>query len=117
MTDVFRHELNIAMGLPRKRPKTLRCLWCRGRIRVGSHGRLPRFCSQTCRQRAYERRKWQRPHLMQHLHDELFDIRVEAAVHRVLQRQGLASEPAPSAPPRRKRPTLRVVKSDEDRRG
>ena len=34
-----------------------RCDWCRRRFRAKPKGRTARFCSASCRQRAYERRK------------------------------------------------------------
>jgi hypothetical protein len=45
----------------RRRPKTARCQRCKAKIKIKSRGRVPKFCSATCRQLAYERRKWQRP--------------------------------------------------------
>jgi hypothetical protein len=45
----------------RRRPKTKRCERCKAKIKVKGRGRVPRFCSPTCRQLAYEQRKWQRP--------------------------------------------------------
>src|SRR4030095_10430906 len=47
---------------PEKRPTTLRCQWCKKKIAVKSRGRLPAYCSHSCRQRAHERAKWQQPH-------------------------------------------------------
>ena len=44
-------------GLPVRRPRTLRCQWCRDRYAVKPRGREPAYCSRSCRQRAYEARK------------------------------------------------------------
>jgi hypothetical protein len=55
-----RRRLDYALGR-RKRPRTLRCRWCNSKIEIKPRGRVPEFCSQTCRQRAYEQRKWARP--------------------------------------------------------
>jgi hypothetical protein len=37
--------------------KLPRCEWCNGRVKVKPLGRPARFCSASCRQRAYERRQ------------------------------------------------------------
>ena len=41
----------------RARPKR-RCQWCRNWFKPKSGGRPPVFCNPSCRQRAYEKRKW-----------------------------------------------------------
>jgi hypothetical protein len=38
------------------RPKAVRCLKCKRSIRVKPVGRLPTFCSPSCRQMAFRRR-------------------------------------------------------------
>jgi hypothetical protein len=38
------------------RPKTVRCLKCKRRIKVKPMGRLPTFCSPSCRQTTFKRR-------------------------------------------------------------
>jgi len=35
-----------------------RCRWCRQFFKPKAGGRPPLFCSASCRQRAYEKRKW-----------------------------------------------------------
>jgi hypothetical protein len=40
-----------------KRPKRLRCLQCHKRFTAPQRGRPPRYCSPSCRQRAYEKRR------------------------------------------------------------
>jgi hypothetical protein len=43
---------------PRRRPPKLVCGWCDKRFAPQITGRPPSFCSASCRQRAYEKRKW-----------------------------------------------------------
>ena len=100
---------------PRKRPKTLRCGWCKEKFKVGRRGRLPDFCSHSCRQRAYERSKWG-PGLREVLARDLATVRgrevIRAEIWTLLKQLGLVSEPNPPPPPRKPpRPShLRVVK-------
>jgi hypothetical protein len=105
----FRHELGWT-----KRPRTLRCRWCKTRMKVAPCGRLPIFCCQTCRQRDYERRKWSRPHAVELLAKDLATVRVRGILWReigaVLQQLGITDKPPPLPQPPRKRPALRLVK-------
>jgi ribosomal protein L34E len=43
----------------RSRPKP-KCAWCGTRLKPQPAGRPALFCSASCRQRAYEKRKWAR---------------------------------------------------------
>jgi DNA-directed RNA polymerase subunit RPC12/RpoP len=98
----------------KRRPKTLRCERCKRKILVKSKGPLPSYCSHACRQRAYERNKWERPHLA-HLRQDLNSATIRAAVRQeawaLLKQAGLpmGSEPPPA--PARKRPSPQLVKS------
>jgi hypothetical protein len=100
-----------------KRPKTLRCQVCKTRMQVAPRGRLPVFCCQTCRQRAYERRKWSRPHAVEALAKDIATVRVRAVIRQeiwaALRELGLvdAAEPPPQSPSRR--PALRLVKNPD----
>ena len=40
-----------------RREAATTCAWCRGPINVQRVGRIPKWCSQTCRQRAWEQRR------------------------------------------------------------
>ena len=108
----FNYALKKTYGGKAKRPKTLRCLWCREKIAVKPQGRLPRFCSHSCRQRAYERAKWQQPHLLQ-LHKDLRRSAIRTEIRKeaweLLRQMGLVEAAAPPEKPRSKRPILRVV--------
>jgi hypothetical protein len=53
------------------RPKTQRCAWCTKKMGVQTRGRIPLFCSQSCRQRAYEKRRWSRPSVIEALAQDL----------------------------------------------
>jgi hypothetical protein len=101
----------------RRRRKTARCERCRTKIKIKSRGRVPKFCSPTCRQLAYERRKWQRPTPVELLAQDTATIKVRdfirAEIWAVLQTANLVppNQPPPLTPPKRQRPThLRVVK-------
>jgi hypothetical protein len=83
-------------------------------------GRLPRYCSASCRQRAYERAKWSEPHLV-HLRRDLNSIALRTAIRKeawkMLRQAGLLPKDIeqPPLPPRKPRPVLRVVpKEDAD---
>ena len=78
---------------------------------------MPKFCSPTCRQLAYERRKWQRPTAVELLAKDIAtnNIRaiIRAEVWTVLQMAGVVSpnQPPPLSPSKHQPPThLRVVK-------
>jgi hypothetical protein len=108
----FNYALKKTYGGKAKRPKTLRCLWCREKIAVKPQGRLPRFCSHSCRQRAYERAKWQQPHLLA-LHKDLKRFAIRAEIRKeaweLLRQMGLVEAAAPPEKPRSTLPILRVV--------
>ena len=40
-----------------RRQAATRCAWCGGEIGLKSTGRLPKWCSASCRQRAWEQRR------------------------------------------------------------
>jgi len=112
------HSLNKIYGRSAKRPRTLRCAWCKEKIKVKSQGRLPRFCSHSCRQRAYERAKWGRPHLAA-LRSDLATVAMRAAIREeawaMLQQAGLLPVGAtPPAMSRRNRTALRIVPPEGD---
>lgn len=47
-----------AAALPTsRREAALRCAWCGGAIDVRPVGRIPKWCSASCRQRAWEQRR------------------------------------------------------------
>lgn len=100
-----------------KRPKSRKCAWCKKRIKIKPRGRVPVFCSSSCRQHAYEKRKWQRPHALELLAYDLAHTKVREEIRRqilsVLQEMGL---PVEAVPPSRKLKSspihLRVVENE-----
>jgi hypothetical protein len=113
----FDYRFKKLYGAKVKRPKTLRCLWCKGKIAVKPQGRLPSFCSHSCRQRAYERAKWQQPHLLA-LHKDLKRVAIREEIRKeawqLLQEVGLVKAAALPGRPRNTRPALRVVPAPTD---
>jgi hypothetical protein len=110
------------IGKEPKRPKTVRCLRCKTKIDVPPRGRLPDFCSPSCRQRAYEQRKYQRPTLVEALARDIATVQgrdmLRAMIWDLLKQAGLVDEPSPPpAPPspKKKKADLRIVKPDGSR--
>ena len=107
-----------------RRPKSVRCRWCGDRIEVNPRGRLPDFCSESHRQLAYQRRKWQRPHDVAALADDIDRAKVRGVLQveivAVLRRWGVVPDamPPPEPSPRR-RSHLKLVKGEDEypRRG
>jgi hypothetical protein len=97
----------------------LRCLRCKAKIKVKPQGRLPLFCSHSCRQRAYERAKWDQPHLVA-LRRDLATIEMRAVIRaeiwEMLRQMGLlpAGATPPPMPGRKPRPALRIVPPEGD---
>jgi hypothetical protein len=112
----FDYRIAGIRGQPRKRPKTLRCGWCKEKFKVAPHGRLPEFCSHSCRQRAYEKKRWQRPSAIEALAKDLATVKVHnyirAEIWALLKAAGVVSQPDPPPPPPkpRRRSHLRLVK-------
>ena len=90
----------------------LKCSWCKKRFKPPSKGRRPKYCSHSCRQRAYEMRRAQQrvPELL--LGQDIDGIRtkdgVERAVVDVLRRLGLLPSISKT------KPRLRVVKKEDE---
>jgi hypothetical protein len=97
------------------RPKTVRCYWCRAKLKVPSRGRLPQCCSATGRQRAYQKRKWSRPGAVEALAADLAHVKVRSwlrkEIRALLVEAGLvpAQMPLPAANTRRSKNHLRLV--------
>ncbi len=98
-----------------KREKTHRCDRCKTKFKVPLRGRVPRFCSRSCRQRAYEKRKWRRPTELELLARDIDSVRVRNAIRTevwsVLKQAGLVDDPTPPPAPKRiqRGPNLRLV--------
>jgi hypothetical protein len=114
--NAFRHvtEWTTLNSLP-KRPRTRKCALCREPFYVKPRGRVAAFCSTSCKQRAYEQRKWKRPHAVEALAQDVATMKVRAYVRAeiwaVLQELGLAPKQAlpPPLPTKKRKPALRIV--------
>jgi hypothetical protein len=101
-----------------RRARRLRCIRCNKLFNRPQRGRLPDYCSQSCRQRAYESRRalGSTPSfLLQH---DMDDIRTKDGIKRavvdVLRELGFLAQPLPQ---QRTQPRLRIVEDDEDGQG
>ena len=97
------------------RPKTLRCERCKKKMKIQPRGRVRVFCSKTCRQRAYERRKWSRSTPIEAMALDLANNKLRGLKELfeiILRDRGVNTGPTPPPTPKapRKRPPLRVVK-------
>jgi hypothetical protein len=107
------------MRARKRRPRTVRCRRCKAAIKVKRKGPLPLYCSQTCRQLAYERRRYSGP--MVALAQDLAHVRVRDVIRKelwlLLQQLNLVPREPKSPPPRpRIKPTanhLRLVDKTE----
>jgi len=103
---------------PFKRAKTAKCRRCSARIEIKTRGRPSSFCSRSCRQRAYERRKWQRPHALELLARDLAAVQIHDVIREeiwnILQQMGLErpSTVPPNASAQKNKPKLRLVESE-----
>ena len=105
---------------PKRRPKTMRCRGCGRRIKVSAKGRVPTFCGQGCKQRAYLKRRRVGP--MELLARDIATVQVRAVIRdeiwKLLRQAGLVGGDLPPAPtkPRRSGPQLRVIDTVSDDR-
>ena len=101
---------------PKKRPKTVRCRGCGKPVKVGTKGRVPAYCGQSCKQRAYLKRRRVGP--MELLAQDLATARVRAVIRdeiwKILMQAGLVDgdPPPPAESSRRMRPQFRIVGTD-----
>ena len=108
---------------PFKRPKTRKCAWCKKSFKVKPRGRAADFCSNSCRQRSYERRKWQRPQLVEAWARDIATVQVRdfirGEIWTLLQQAGLVAPKAPvpsvPKPTSKPRPRLRLVEDEFDK--
>ena len=99
----------------KRRRRTARCPICKKKFRINSRGRPPTFCSRSCCQRAYEQRKWSRPHPVELLARDIDTARVRDFIRQEL-REGLLAfgiiPPPPAPKPKRRGPPLRLIDSE-----
>jgi hypothetical protein len=97
----------------RLRPRSVRCPVCKKRFKVKSRGRPRTFCSRSCRQRAYEQRRWSRPHPVELLARDIDTARVRDFMWQMLREALLAAGiiiPPNPPKPKRRGPSLRLIK-------
>ena len=102
----------MAPSAARLRRRKVRCPVCKTRFKVNSRGRPPTLCSQSCRQRAYEQRKWSRPHPVEQLARDIDTARVRNVIREEVREALLAAGiilPPPVSKSKRRGPPLRLV--------
>lgn len=88
----FRNMTNRHVKTPlRIRPRTVRCRRCAKPVKVGPLGRVPEFCSASCRQRVYEGRRGARPHRLALRPSDIAQLRriVRDEVWKILRHEAL----------------------------
>jgi hypothetical protein len=102
----------MARWVARLRRRSLRCPVCKKRFKVNSRGRPPTFCSRSCRQRAYEQRRWSRPQPVELLARDIDTARVRDVIRQevreILLEAGIILPP-PAPKPERPGPPLRLI--------
>ena len=102
----------------RRRPRTTRCKRCKTEIKVKNKGPVPKYCSQSCKQEAYLRRRFRSP--LDLVARDLASIEFRDFIRRtivdILVQQGLVKNnlPPPNrCEPKPKKPNLRLVKNHD----
>jgi hypothetical protein len=102
----------MARSVARLRRRSQLCPVCKKRFKAKSRGRPPTFCSRSCCQRAYERRKWSRPQPVELLARDIDTARVRDVIRRevreILVEAGIILPP-PAPKPKRRAPPLRLI--------
>jgi hypothetical protein len=112
--EIQRRAFWMTAARPEWRPrKTARCPVCKERFKISPRGRPRTFCGRSCRQRAYEQRKWSRPHLVELLARDIASARVRdfirEQVRELLLEAGIILPPPSPPTPKRRHPALRLV--------
>jgi hypothetical protein len=101
----------------RRRPRSTRCKGCGRSIKVAIKGRVPTYCGQPCKQRAYKKRQLSSPMVL--LSQDIATMKVREIIRReiwdILTRAGLVSgsPPLPDKP-KREKPRLRIVPDSDN---
>ena len=106
----------------RRRPRTTRCKRCKGKIKVKNKGRVPKYCSQSCKQEAYLRRRFRSPLELVARDLARIEVRefIRTTIEDILVQQGLMKSnmlPPTIPEPKPKKPNLRLVKNHDDPAG
>jgi tRNA(Ile2) C34 agmatinyltransferase TiaS len=110
ITQIEAHPM--ARSATQARRRSVRCPVCKKRFKVNSRGRPPNFCSRSCRQRAYEQRRWSRPHPVELLARDIDTARVRDVIRQEVREALLAAGiilPPPAPKPKRRGPPLRLI--------
>ena len=96
-----------------RRPRSVRCKSCKRQVKLHRKGRVPTYCSATCRQHAYLTNKYRGP--MELLQQDIATVRFRDFIRReiweVLNQAGLVATPEPPPPLKPNAPSgLRLVK-------
>ncbi len=94
----------LSVNASHKAKKQPTCAWCGKSIEAGTRGRRRKYCSQACRQRAYEQRNnlantnipieavVLTPEQAEQLKDQLFEVRCAAEDIREAIKDGASAE-------------------------
>ena len=96
----------------KRRRRTARCPICKEKFKINSRGRPLIFCSRSCCQRAYEQRKWSRPHPIELLARDIGTARVRDVIRQEVREALLAAGiilPPPAPKPKRGGSPLRLI--------
>jgi hypothetical protein len=106
----------------RRRPRTTRCKRCKAQIKVKNKGPVPKYCSPSCKQAVYLRRRFRSP--LELVARDLASIQVRELIRTtimdILVQQGLVKSNLPPPimhEPKPKKPNLRLVKNHDDPAG
>ena len=107
----------------RRRPRTTQCKLCKTQIKVKNKGPVPKYCSQSCKQEGYLRRKFRSPLELVAARD-LASIQLREVIWTmimdILVQHGLVTSNLPppiTHEPKPKRPNLRLVINQDDPAG
>src|ERR1700752_4239898 len=98
-----------------RRPRGVRCRHCKAAIKVAPRGPLPLYCCDSCRQLAYQKRRYTGP--MELLAQDIATMPVREVIRRevwdILVQLGIAPKNVPPPPkpkgPKGKQPELHVI--------
>ena len=106
----------------RRRPRTTRCKRCKAKIKVKRKGPVPKYCSQSCKQEGYLRRRFRSP--LELVARDLASIELREVIRTtimdILVQQGLVKSHLPPPimhKPKPKKPNLHLVKNHDDPAG
>lgn len=102
----------MAKGPRRRAGQTLVCGWCSREFIPGTRGRTPKWCSQTCCQRAWEQRRAARSGLV-----AIDVVQQVVEIEKVVRKEVVQQVAVPVRPSRRDWPALLTQLTDQVERG